>query len=153
MRVVILQSHYPNRRSTDGRWLKFLETGVCTDFGWFFGRPTTFCRCIQIKSFVDRPADFHRFCHRWNVGRWSTDSGPTFWRNLHHDIDRRSPDHRASIGRWSSDCRPMTFYQRTVDRRRISAVILPMITRLSADHNMWFVLYFYYACTYIICEI
>ena len=74
---------------------------------------------------------------------WSPDDRPTFWRNLHHNIGRRSPDHRASIGRRSPDSRSMRFYQRTVGRQTpLSAVIRPIVAWQSADHKMWFVLYF-----------
>ena len=61
------------------------------------------------------------------VARWSADSRPTFWRNLHNHIGRRSPDPRASIGWRSPDSRSITFYQRTVGRQT------PDIGRLSED--------------------
>ena len=85
-----------------------------------------FCRSTQVKSFVDRSADFGGFCHRWSVGRWSPNDRPTFW-NLHHDIGRKSPDHRASIGRRSQDGRSMSFYKIIVGRQ------MPDIGRHSAD--------------------
>ena len=98
--------------------------------------------------FVEAPklkvslTDFQGFCHRWSVRRWSPDIRPTVWRNLHHDIDRRSPDHRESIGRRSPDDWSVTFYQNpSPDRRRMSAVIRPIIVRLKADHKLLFVLY------------
>ena len=142
---VILQSHYQNRRSAS----KILENRATSADC----RPTSspiladilvgrrlFCRSTKVKSFVDRSADFPWFCHRWSVGRWSPDYRTTFWRNFHHDIGQRSPDHRASIGRRSPDDRSMQFYQRII-RRRISAVVRPMVALLSADHKMWFVFY------------
>ena len=122
----ILQSHYPNRRSPDGRWAKNGKIGrrrptsapILANF--LVGR-RLFCRSTQVKSFVDRSADFQGFCHRWSVGRWSPDDRPTigrlFWRFFHRDIGRRSPDHRASIGRRSPDGRSMIFYQKSVGRQ------------------------------------
>ena len=72
-----------------------------------------FCRSTQVKSFDDRSADFHGICHRWSVGRWSPDDRSTFWRNLYHDIGRRSPDNRVSIGRRSPDGRLKSFYYKS----------------------------------------
>ena len=105
-----------------------------------------FCRSTQVKSFVDRSADFQGFCHRWSVGRLSPDDRPTIGR-LFEDffitisaesrpiIGRQSADDRQTVGRWHYIKEP------SADRRRISAVIRPMIIRLSADHKLWFVLY------------
>ena len=106
-----------------------------------------FCRSTKVKSFVDRSADFFGICHRLSVG-------PTFWRNLHHDIGRRLPDQRASIGRRSPDGRSMSFYQRIVGRLTPkSAVIRAMVARLSADHKMWFVFFYnVHVCIYIMYE-
>ena len=42
----------------------------------------------------------------------------------------------ADIGRWHFIKEP------SADRRQISAVIRPMIARLSANHKLWFVLYY-----------
>ena len=50
-------------------------------------------------------------------------------------IGRQSADDRQTVGRWHFIKDP------SADRRRISAVIRPMIARLSADHKLWFVLY------------
>ena len=145
---LILQSHYPNRRSADGLRAKFGKFGRRRPIVgrrrhrfWlmFSSADVFFCRSTQVKSFVYRSADFHGICHRWSVGRWSPDDRPTFWRNLHHVIGRRLPNHRASI-------RP-TIARRSVDdvlsknRRQTDA---DMVARLSADHKMWFVLYSLY---------
>ena len=100
-----------------------------------------FCRSTQVKSFVDRSADFQGFCHRWSVGRWSPDDWPTIGR-LSEDffimisaegrpiIGRQSADDRQTVGRWHFIKEP------SADRRRISAVIRPMIARLSTDHKL-----------------
>ena len=76
------------------------------------------------------------------VARWSADDRPTFWRffiMISADgrpiIGRQSADDRQTVGRWHFIKEP------SADRRRISAVIRPMIARLSADHKLWFVLY------------
>ena len=123
-----------------------LSADVGTDFCRFFGRPTTFCRSTQVKSFVDRFADFQGFCHRWSVGRLSPDDRPTIGRLFNYFfimisvearpiIGRQSADNRQTVGRWHFIEEP------SADRRRISAVIRPMFARLSADHIFWFVLY------------
>ena len=105
---LILQSHYPNWPSAVGEQ-KFGKIGLRRHR---FGR--LFCWSTEVKSFVDRSADFQGFCHWWSVGWWSPDDRPTYWRNLHHYIDRRSPDYRASISRRSPGGQSMTFYQITV---------------------------------------
>ena len=70
-----------------------------------------FCRSTQVKSFVDRSADFQGFCHRWSVGRWSPDDRPTVGRRFEEIyimisaegrpiIGRQSADDRQTVGRW-----------------------------------------------------
>ena len=54
-------------------------------------------------------------------------------------IGRQSADDRKTVGRWHFIKKP------SEDRRRISAFIRPMITRLSADHNVCL-----YICTCVI---
>ena len=51
-------------------------------------------------------------------------------------IGRQSADDRQTVGR----CHFIK--ESSADRRRISAVIRPMVARLSADHKMWFVFYY-----------
>ena len=105
-----------------------------------------FCRSTQVKSFVDRSADFHWYCHRWNVGRWSPDDRPTVGRRVEEIFIMISADCRPIIGRQSADNRQTVgrchlIKYSSADRRRISAVNRPMVARLSADHKMWFVFY------------
>ena len=86
--------------------------------------------------------DFHGFCHRWSVGRWSPYYQPTFWRFFSSwsttegrpIIGCQSADDRQ-VGRWHFIKEPST------DRHRVSAVIRPMTARLSADHKLWIVSY------------
>ena len=70
-----------------------------------------FCRSTKVKSFVDRSADFHGFCHRRSVGRWSADNRPTVGRRFEEIyvmisaegrpiIGRQSLDDRQTVGRW-----------------------------------------------------
>ena len=70
-----------------------------------------FCRSTQVKSFVDRSADFQGFCHRRSVGRWSPDDRPTVGRLFEEIfimlsaegrpiIGRQSADDRQTVGRW-----------------------------------------------------
>ena len=148
---VILQSHYPNRRSVSQKWENRATSADCRPTSApilaivFVGR-LLFCRSTQVKSFVDRSADFHGFCHRWSVGRWSPDDRPTIGRHFEDFfimisavgrpiIGRQSADYRQTVGRWNFIKEP------SADGRRISAVIRPMIARLSADHKLWIVLY------------
>ena len=85
-----------------------LETRAPISADFLVGR-RLFCQSTQVKSFVDRSANFQGFCHRWSVGRLLPDDRPTFWKIFHNDIGRRSPDHRAWIGRRSPDGRSMPF--------------------------------------------
>ena len=109
---------------------------------FFIGR-RLFCWSTQVKSFVGRSADFQGFCHRWSVGRWSPDDRPTFGGRFEKltawywpIIGRQSADYHQTVGWWHFIKEPLA------DRRQISAVIRPMITRPLADNKMWFVLYF-----------
>ena len=112
-----------NRRSPDGRWAKnWKSTDVGTNFGRYFGRPTTFLSKHSSKKFR---WPIHRFSgvlssvkRRAMVAPWSADNRPTLWRFLHHNVGRRSPDHRVSIDRRSADGWSMIFYQRTVGRQK-----------------------------------
>ena len=108
-----------------------------------------FCQSTQVKSFVDRSADFHGFFHRWSVGRWSPDDRPTVGRHFEEIyimisaegrpiIGRQSADDRQTVGRWSF------IKESSADRRRYR----PMVARLSADHKMWFMLYIFLKCMY-----
>ena len=89
----------------------------------FFGRPTTFLSKHQVKSFVDRSADFQGFCDRWSVGRWSPDERPTVGRCFeeiyimisaegHPIIGCQSADDRQTVGRWGF------IKESSADRRR-----------------------------------
>ena len=64
-----------------------------------------FCRSTQVKSFVDRSADFHGFCHRWSVGRWSPDDRPAVGRRFEEIYIMISAEGRPIIGRQSADDR------------------------------------------------
>ena len=119
---LILRSHYPNRQSAEGRRAKFWMSAYCQFTSapiWaeFLVGRRLICQSTQVKSFVDRSADFQGFCHQWSFGGWPPDDWLMFWRNFHHDIGQRSPDHWASIGGWSPDGRSMTFYQRIISRQ------------------------------------
>ena len=105
-----------------------------------------FCRSTQVKSFVDRSADFQGFCHRRSVGRWSPDDRPTVGRLFEEIfimlsaegrpiIGRQSADDRQTVGRWHFT------KELSVDRLWISPVSRPMIARLPTDHKLWFMLY------------
>ena len=103
----------------------------------FFGRTTHFCQNTQVKSFVDRSADFQAYFRRWSAG-----SRPTFWRNWriiisadgHPIIGRQSADDRQTVSRWHF------IKELSADRRPKLAVIRPMIARLSTEHKIWFAL-------------
>ena len=58
-----------------------------------------FCRSTQVKSFVDRSADFHWIWHRWSVGRWSPDDRPTVSRRFEENFIMKSIKGRPIIGR------------------------------------------------------
>ena len=157
----ILQSHYPNRRSADGRRAKFWKIGRRRPIigrrrhrFWlnFWSADDFFVEATKLKVSLTDPPIFLGFV----IGEASGDGRPMIGRQsadvlkkLHHDIDRMSPDHRASIGRRSPDGRSIRFYQRIVGRQTpISAVIRSMVARLSADHKMWFAIFFN-ACIHI----
>ena len=104
-----------------------------------------FCQITQVQSFVYRSADFQGFCHRRSVGRWSPDDRPRVGRLFEEFfimlsaegrpiIGRQSADDRQTVGRWDFTNEP------SIDRLWISAVSRPMITRLSTDHKLWFML-------------
>ena len=137
MVVLILQSHYPNRRSVS----KILENRatspdcrptsapILADF--FVGR-RLFCRSTQVKSFVDRSTDFHGFCHRWSVGRWSPDYRPIVGWRFEEIYIMASAEGRPIIGRLSADDRQMVgrwhfIKELSTGRRRISADGRPII--------------------------
>ena len=116
---------------------------ILTDF--LVGR-RLFCRSTQVKSFVDRSADCQGFCHRWSVGRLSPDDRPTVGRHFEEIYTMISADGRPIIGRQSADDRQtvgrwLVIKEPSADRCRMSAVIRPMIGRLSADHKTYFVFY------------
>ena len=134
----ILQSHYPNRRSPDGRWAKNGKIGR----RWpIVGRHRH--RFLQIfwsadDFFVEAPKwlirRFSGFCHRWGVGRWSPDDRPTVCRPFKEIYIMKSADRRPIIGRQSAVDRPTVgrwhfIKEPSADRRRISAVIRPMVGR------------------------
>ena len=141
----MLQSHYPNRPPPDSRWTKLGKIDcwptLAPSLGDFFCR-WLICRSAQVKSFVDRSADFQGFCHRLSVGdgRLMID---WLFKEIYIMIsaEGRLIDHRASIGQRLPDGRSMTFYQRTPRRGRISSFIRPIIAQLSADHKLGCVLY------------
>ena len=137
---IILQSHYPNRQSPDGRWAKNGKIGRRRPIVdrrrhrfWkiFWSADDFFVEAPKLKVSLTDPPIFRGFV----IGEASGDGrpmiGPTIGRLFEDffvmNIGRRSPDHRASIGRRSPDGRSMTFYQRTVGRQT------PDIGRHSAD--------------------
>ena len=148
--MLILQSYYPNRRSPDGRWAKTGEIGRRRPIVgrrrhrfWqiFWSADDCVCRSTQVKSFVDRSADFHGFCHRWSVGRWSPDDRPTIGRLFEDYFIMISAEGRLIIiGRQSVDDRQTVDDILSKNRRQTDAGYQPMIARLSADHKLWFVL-------------
>ena len=76
------------------------------------------------------------------IAWWSADSQPTLWRNFimisakgRPIIECQSADDRQTVGRCHS------IKESSADWRWISAVVRPMVARLSADHKMWFVFY------------
>ena len=101
-------------KTGDDGWLS-------TDFGTIFGRflvgRRLFCRSTQVKSFVDRSADFYGFCHRWSVGRWSPHDRQTIGRLFEDFFTMISAEGRPIIRRQSAIGRSMIFYQRTVCRQ------------------------------------
>ena len=137
--LLILQSHYPNRRSADGRWAKNGKIGRRRPIVgrrrhrfWqiFWSADDFFVEAPKLKVSLTDPPIFIGFV----IGEASGDSRPMIGRQsadilniFHHDIGQGSPDHRASIGRRSPDGRSMTFYQNTVGRQT------PYIGRHSAD--------------------
>ena len=148
---VILQSHYPNRRSVSKSWENRATSADCrptsapilADF-WVGRR--VFCRSTQVKSFVDWSADFQGFYHRRSVGRWSPDDRPTVGRLFEEIFIVLSAEGRPIIGRQSADDRQTVgrlhfTKEPSVDRLWISNVSRPKIARLSTDHKLWFMLY------------
>ena len=117
-----------------------------------------FCRSTQVKSFVDRSADFHGFCHRWSVGRWSPDDRPTVGRRFEEIYIMISADWRPIIGRPSADDRQTVgrwgfIKESSADRRRYR----PLFGRWSPDCRTMIKCdlcnIFYNACIYFIYEI
>ena len=147
-----LRSNYPYQRSADVRKQKSGKTGYIgrlsadndTDFDWFFGQPTTFFPKHSSSNFRWPIRRFSGVLpsvqRRAMVARWSSDGRPTFWRNLHHDIGRRSPDGRL-----------MNLYQRTV------GIQMPDVGRHSADYRPAMKLILCYIvnneCIYIVYEL
>ena len=113
-RMFILQSHYPNRRSADSRWAISWKIGRRRSIVsrrrqrlWLncWSADDFFCRSTQVKSFFDWSPDFHGFCHRWRVGRWSPDDRLTIGRRFEEIYIMISAEDRPIIGRQSADDR------------------------------------------------
>ena len=93
-----------------------------------------FCRSTNVKSSVDRSADFYGFCHRWNVGRWSPDDRPAVGRCFEEIYIMISAEGRPIIGRQSADDRKTVdqwslIQESSADRRRYR----PLFDRWSPD--------------------
>ena len=103
------------RRSVSQKWENRATSADCRPTSapiledFLVGR-RLFCRSTQVKSFVDRSADFQRFCHRWSVGRWSPDDRPTIGRRFEDFLSW----YRAKVARSSGVNRP-TIARRSVD--------------------------------------
>ena len=117
-----------------------------------------FCRSTQVKSFVDRSADFHGFCHQWSVGRWSPDDRPIVGRRFEEIYIMKSAEGRPIIGRQSADERQTVgqwcfIKESSADRRRYR----PSFGRWSPDCrsiikcDLCYI--FYNACIHIMYEI
>ena len=154
---VILQSHYPNRRSPDGRWAKNGKIGRRRPIVgrrrhrfWqiFWSADDFFVEAPKLKVSLTDPPIFRGFVigeasgdGRPMIGRQSADFLKIFSSWYRSKVARSSGDDRQTVGRWHFIKEP------SADRRRISAVIRPMIARLSADHKLWVSLYCVY-CMY-----
>ena len=107
-----------------------LSADVDTDFGRFFGRPTTFfVEATKLKVSLTDPPIFRCFV----IGEASGDGRPMIGRQSADFLKNFSSWYRPKVARSSGVNRPtiasrsMTFYQRTVGRRT------PDIGRHSAD--------------------
>ena len=136
----------PKRPLPDGRSLKIGKIGRCRQrFKLLCGRPTTFCRGTQVKSYVNQSADFQGFSYRWSIEWCSPDNQMTIDRHFEEIYIQISADSCPIIGlQWADDRQTVGGWhiikEMSAYRRRISAVILPMITRMSTDHKLWIVL-------------
>ena len=109
--------YYSHITQTDGRLTvgeqklgKWARSADCQStsapiFADFLVGRRVFCRSTQVKSFVDRSADFQGFCHRRSVGRWSPDDRPTVDRLFEEIFIMLSAEGRPTIGRQSADDR------------------------------------------------
>ena len=153
---LILQSHYPYRRSADGRWAKIWKIGRRRPIVgrhrhrfWliFWSADDFFVEAPKLKVSLTDPPIFCGFAIGGSVGRLSPDDRPTVGRlfgeiyiMISADgrpiIGRQSADDRQTVGRWLVIER--TVKEPSADTCRTSAVIRPMIARLSADHKTYF---------------
>ena len=113
---IILQSHYPNRRSADCRWAKFLENqatsaDVFTDFGWFFwSADAFFVEALKLKVSLTNLSIFMGFVIGGALGDGrpiSANRRSTFIRNFKSryrpNLARSSGVNRPTIARSTQD--------------------------------------------------
>ena len=137
--ALILQSHYPNRRSVSQKWENWAISADCrptsvpivADF--MVGR-RIFCRNTQVKSFVDRSADFQVFVigeasgdGRLMIGRPSVDFLKIFSSWYRPKVARSLGVNRPTIARWSVDD------ILSKNRRKTDAGYRPSFSRWSPD--------------------
>ena len=154
----MLQSKW---RSVDGRWTGIVKSGVVgrlsvdigTNFVYFWSANDFIVEAPKLKV---SPTDLPIF-KSFVVGEapaiivwWSTVS-----RRLFKEIYMISAVARPIIGRPLADYRQTVFRwhfikEPSADRRQTSAVIRPMIARLSVDHKRLFCHIVYNACILIV---
>ena len=158
--IVLLQSHYPNRQSADGRRAKFWKIGRRRPIVdrrrhrfWlnFWSADDIFVEAPKLKVSLTDPPIFMGFV----IGEASGDCRPMIGRQSADVFKKFTPWYRPKVARSSGVNRP-TIARRSVDedlskiRRQTDADIgrhSADVARLSADHKMWFVLYFLW-CMY-----
>ena len=115
---------------------------VRTDFGRnFLVSRRFFAKAANLKISLTNPPIFGGFV----IGEASGDGRPMIGRHFEDFFIKRSAESRPIIGHQSADDRQTVgrwhfIKESSADRRRISAVIRPIIARLSANHKLWFVL-------------
>ena len=145
----VLQSHYPNRRSADGRRAKFWKIGRRRPIVgrhrhrfWliFWSADDFFVEAPKLKVSLTDPPIFIGFV----IGESSGDDRPMIGRQSADAWKKFSSWYRLEVARSLGVNRP-TIARRSVDailsknHRQTDAGYRPMVARLSADHKMWFV--------------
>ena len=114
-RSIILQSHYPNRRSPDGRWAKNEKIGRRWHWFWqiFWSADAFFVEAPKLKVSLTNPPIFRGFV----IGEASADGRPMIGRQSADFLKIFSSWYRPKVAQSSGVNRP------TIARRSVNDIL------------------------------